>query len=229
MPYKRVPLLRGFTEIQTLFEIAKQFDATICGGYARFCASPRRSDKVVPATDVDIFPHNKDAAARILDCLKSLGFEISHESVTSITLKASKKSEDIKHIPTPQVIKPIVRGDIVTIGTVEEILDHFDFTVARAAIVSPTEVLVDDDFMEDEKVGSLRIKTIKCPVSTTLRCCKYVQKGYVLESSEALKLFTDWSNRSDKDRKEISKHFTPALVGKGVGKKKTTWKWGQSS
>ena len=214
MAFSRVPLLRGFTEIRLLFELCEQFGATICGGYARYCASPKPTDKVVRAGDVDLFPHNTDATAKILDALKAMGFVVQHENDVSITMKAPKEAVGIQHFPTPQIIKPVIQGAIVTLGTTEEILDNFDFSIVRAAIVSPSEVLVDDDFLEDETHNVLRLKNIHCPISSTLRCCKYARKGYWMRPSEALKLFIDWSNRSDEYRTRMIELFTQSHLGK---------------
>jgi len=55
VPYATVPVLRGFTEIELLWSLAQEHGAVICGGYARYCASPRKNP--VPATDVDLFPN----------------------------------------------------------------------------------------------------------------------------------------------------------------------------
>ena len=213
MAYQRVPLLRGFTEIKLLFELCQQFGATICGGYARYCASPKPTDKVVRAGDVDLFPHNEEATARILDALKAMGFEVQHENDMAITMKAPKGSP-VRHMPTPQVIKPVIQGQIVTLGTTEEILDNFDFTIVRAAIVSPSEVLVDDEFLDDETNNVLRLKNIHCPISSTLRCCKYARKGYWMRPSEALKLFLDWNQRGTDYQEKLIALFLQSKQGK---------------
>ena len=214
MSYSRVPLLRGFTEIKQLFELSEQFGATICGGYARYCASPKPTDKVVRAGDVDLFPHNTDATARILDALKSMGFVVKHENEVSITMAAPKGAASIRHFPTPQIIKPVIQGAIVTLGTTEEILNNFDFTIVRAAIISPSEVLVDDEFLEDETHNVLRLKNIHCPISSTLRCCKYARKGYWMRPSEALKLFLDWNNRGPEYQGRMVELFTQSKLGR---------------
>lgn len=214
MAFTRVPLLRGFTEIKVLFELCEQFGATICGGYARYAASPKPTDKVVRAGDVDLFPHNMEASAKLLEALKSMGFTVQHENDVSITMHAPKEATAIRHMPTPQIIKPVVQGAIVTLGTVEEILANFDFTIVRAAIVSPTEVVVDTDFLEDETNNILRLVNIHCPISSTLRCCKYARKGYWMRPSEALKLFLDWNNRGEVYQSRMIELFTQSHLGK---------------
>lgn len=212
---KTIPLRRGFYEITAIFALCQKAGATICGGYARFCASPRPTTKVLPAGDVDLFPHSEDASKILLANLLAMGFEIAHENHVSISMKANKDNEGkLAHIPTPQIIKPVIEGAIVTLGTTEEILENFDFTIVRAAIISPTEVMVDDDFEDDENHGILRLKNIHCPISSLLRCCKYARKGYFLRPAEALKLFLDWTNRGDDYRQRMVELFQESAKGK---------------
>jgi hypothetical protein len=117
-------------------------------------------------------------------------------------------------MPTPQIIKPVIEGKIVSVGTIEEILDNFDFTIVRAAIISPTEVMVDDDFENDETHGVLRLKNIHCPISSLLRCCKYARKGYFLRPIQALKLFQDWTQRGPDYQQRIVELFIESNKGK---------------
>lgn len=212
---KTIPLRRGFFEISELFALCQKADATICGGYARYCGSPRPAAKVVIAGDADLFPHSESACSVLLSCLVMMGFKVVHENHVSITLKPTDESADkLAHIPTPQIIKPMIEGKIVTLGTTEEILQNFDFTIVRAAIVSPTEIMVDDDFEHDETHGLLRLKNIHCPISSLLRCCKYARKGYFLRPMEALKLFEDWTERGPDYQKRMTELFAESAKGK---------------
>ena len=58
-----VPVLRGFTEIAFLFSIAHTESSFICGGYARYCASPNK--KPTLASDVDIYCKDKETFERL--------------------------------------------------------------------------------------------------------------------------------------------------------------------
>jgi len=212
---KNIPIRRGFYEISELFALCQKAGATICGGYARYCCSPKPTAKVTIAGDVDLFPHSEDASNILLTSLTAMGFEKVHENHVSITLKPTKENaEKLAHIPTPQIIKPMIEGKIVTLGTTEEILSNFDFTIVRAAIVSPTECLVDDEFEHDETHGLLKLKNIHCPISSLLRCCKYARKGYFLRPAEALKLFNDWMARGEEYRVRILELFQESSKGK---------------
>ncbi len=215
MGYKTIALKRGFTEVSVLYNLAVENNAVICGGYARYCASPLPTARVVPAGDCDLFPKTPEATDRLKELLINMGFEIRHENHVSITFKPTEaKKAELSYMPIPQVIKPVIEGKIVAVGTVEEILDNFDFTIVRAAIISPTEVMVDDDFEKNEENKYLRLKNIHCPISSLLRCCKYARKGYFMRPIEALKLFIDWTNRGGEYQDRIIELFKESAKGK---------------
>ena len=210
-PFVVVPLLRGFSEIKRFFELAQKHNATICGGYARYCASPVKD--VAKAGDVDFFPQSEESAVALLQDLVAMGFTVKHENHVSYTLEPGKDSKGIGHLPTPQVIKPMIEGRIVTLGTPQEILENFDFTIVRAAILNEDEVLVDCDFIVDEIKRKLHLKNIHCPISSTLRCCKYARKGYWMPPSEALKLFLEWDLRGDDYKIKLLELFKASEKG----------------
>jgi hypothetical protein len=66
MAYTKIPIRRGFYEVQPFFELCQKFDAVICGGYARYCCSPLPTAKVVLAGDVDMFPKTEEATELLL-------------------------------------------------------------------------------------------------------------------------------------------------------------------
>lgn len=212
--FVQTPLLRGFAEIAPIWEIAQKHGSMICGGYARFCASQLRHPPA--ASDVDLFPQSDTGHEALIAEIKAVGFEIKHENEISVTFKTLDKHEDHRWTVCPviQVIKPVLQGAIVTVGPMEEILNNFDFTIVRAAILSPTVVLVDEDFIEDDKSYKLRLKNIHCPVSSLMRCIKYSKKGYWLGLMESVRLFLDWNERGpeyqDKLISLIEKMKTPA-------------------
>ncbi len=215
MSFKIIPLKRGFNEIEPLFNLCQINNSIICGGYARYCASPLPTAKVIGAGDVDMFPTTEESSKTLLEALKIMGFEITHENHVSITLKPSEaKKIELESFPTPQIIKPIIEGKIVALRTPEEILENFDFTIVRAAILSSKEILVDENFEEDEKHKILRLKNIHCPISSLLRCCKYARKGYFMRPMEALKLFQDWTNRGETYQTRIIELFMESAHGK---------------
>lgn len=201
--YVIVPLVRGFTEIKPFFEALRflETDAFICGGYARYCASPNMGNRLGKAGDVDVYCPTEKQFTIVRKFFDSqLGKR--HENEMAITYSRTREGT-FRMCPTLQLIKPIKEGRVVAVGAMTEILDNFDFTVVRAAIINESEVMVDADFMHDEERKILRLKNIHCPISSTLRCMKYAAKGYWLPPRQALSLFLDWDNRTDEYRGEL--------------------------
>jgi hypothetical protein len=196
----RVPLRRGFTEIEILYKNVSGIGGIICGGYVRYCASPRY--KPDPGGDVDIYCQDDSIFEQLKKHFSDMQLKKKHENGVALTY-AHPESGPYFFSPPIQLIKPIREGSIVANGTMEEILSNFDFTVIRAGIVSPTEALVDVDFEKDEMVKELRIKNIHCPISSTLRCMKYSRKGYFLRPFQVLRLFLDWEARTPEYRVKI--------------------------
>jgi len=195
MTFKTIPVIRGFTEIKEIFEACERYNAVICGGYVRYMCSPKK-DPVKPS-DVDLFPKSFDAFDKLKSYfLETEKFEVKHENDVSLTLDAPKNTV-WEYRPIVQIIKPVKEGAIVTTGTLEEILENFDFSIVRVGLLSSTTALADEDFLDDEKKMLLKLKNIHCPVSSLLRCVKYGKKGYYLRPMEAMKLFIDWDNRDD--------------------------------
>jgi hypothetical protein len=201
---KVIPLLRGFTEIEKLYTEVTARQGIICGGYARYCASP--INEPVKAGDADVFPLVTEAFETLKQFFVSEGFAIKHENDISLTFHPHT---DIKWIACPivQLIKPAIEGKVVTLGTMENILNNFDFAIVRAGIVNAKEVMVDDDFEADEKSKMLHIKNIHCPISSVFRLIKYTKRGYWVTPREVLKLFVDWENRDDEYRLKIVELF----------------------
>ena len=192
-----LPILRGFSEISLVWELAQKHSAIICGGYARYCASQLPHPPV--ASDVDLFPQSATSHESLIADIKAIGFEVKHENEISVTFKSLETHADPRWVVCPviQVIKPVLAGAIVTVGTMEEILNNFDFTIVRAGITSPSTVMADSEFLDDDKSWKLHLKNIHCPISSTMRCIKYSKKGYWLGLMESVKLFLDWNERGE--------------------------------
>jgi len=194
--FKKVPVLRGFTEINNLYDIVTKIKGCyILGGYVRYMCSPTAVPK--PAGDIDIYSDSEETFEALLKCFKEeYSLEVKHENDVSVTF--SKVTEGkLQFTPTIQIIKPVAKGAVVAVGDIETILDNFDFSVVRIGLVSKTEAMADIDFLEDEEKSTLRLKNIHCPVSSMLRCMKYARKGYWMRAIETLKLFKDWEDRDD--------------------------------
>lgn len=206
--FVKVPILRGIEEIEPLWNMINHDEVVICGGYARFCASSR--EKPVKAGDVDLFPKTEEASENLITLLLRKGFEKCHENDVSFTFL---KNSNFPTLPTVQVIKPMNEGAIKTIGTLEEILSNFDFTITRIGLLSKTEALADVNFLEDEEKRLLRFKNIHCPISSLIRTMKYGRKGYYIRPAEVMKLFSDWDARDDRYRSNIYELFKTSALG----------------
>lgn len=206
-----VPIRRGLNPIQPVLELLENHNAFICGGYARYCASPNTGSRLVKAGDVDIYSQDEATFEALYAHFKSLGMEIRHENDMAITwLKPKDKSNPYYGCPVLQLIKPVDEGAIVAVGETEKILENFDFSVIRCAIVWQDDqywVLADSDFMRDEKKKYLRIKNIHCPISSMLRFMKYARKGYHTRPGQVMKLFVDWDSRSDMYKQRLIELF----------------------
>lgn len=189
--FRRVPLLRGFDKIAPIFYPWEK-RAVFAGGYARWAASPLVEPP--PAGDIDVFPNTDSDHEAIIADLAKWGLKKPTRQ-TSVASVFEPLGGRLAGVPPINVVTPRNQGAIVVEGGVENILSNFDFTIVRAAVVSPTEVLVDEDFLEDEANRRLVIKNIHCPISSTLRFMKYAKKGYRASAEEVLKLFRDWDAR----------------------------------
>jgi hypothetical protein len=194
---KIIAIKRGHQLIRELICFFGEFtwkDIAICGGFARWCLSPVEEPK--PYDDIDIYCPNTKAFDMVVSYLKSNDYKVRHENQAAITYE---ERNNIKL----QVIKPLIQGQMVTVGDRETILSNFDFTVCRASVINDQEGMVDDDFEEDEIHHYLRLKKIHCPVSSAIRCMKYGSKGYFIRPGEVMKLFADWDARSPEYKLEL--------------------------
>jgi len=213
--FRELEVRRGLKEIKPILCIPTIYigKAFVCGGYVRYCLSPRNNP--VKAQDVDIYCRDETAYQELTSYFQSEGFTPRHDNPIALTYL---KLNDFKwgSVPVIQLIKPIKQGAIVASGTVEEILDNFDFTVIRCALKPKYQYsterktididwigLVDTDFEQDETNKNLKIKKIHCPVSSLLRFMKYGKKGYNARPMQILALFADWDNRTQEYRDNL--------------------------
>jgi len=206
-------VFRGFTEISQVYYDVSARDGIICGGYVRYMCSPRLDP--VKAGDLDVFCPTQE----VFDTLKKM-FDLSIRAETDVAITYNRGGSDNRYFPAPpiQLIKPIREGKIVANGSLEEILENFDFTVIRCGLTSTHTAMVDADFDHDETNMVLRLKNIHCPISSTLRCMKYAKKGYWMPPMHVLKLFLDWDSRDQDYRDKLIEFLKSANEGKGLSK-----------
>lgn len=146
--------------------------------------------------------------------LLAAGLTIKAENNMNVTLD-SENSPAFKRCPTIQIIKPVEEGAIVSRGSVEEILNNFDFTVVRCALNPDRRTATAwASFPKDELHMKLRLLNIHCPISSLLRVMKYARKGYYMRPVEALKLFQDWERRPPEYKARMAQLFATGQMGK---------------
>lgn len=210
--WTQVRVLRGIFEIAPILDLIDRLGGVVLGGYARYCCSTRENPNI--AQDVDIFPIAETAEEsqaiydRLIAKLTELGLERKYENNVSVSF-SGKDKPPFDRCPTIQIIKPIEEGAILTRGSLEDVLDNFDFTIVRIALNKDRETATAwASFERDERRRLLRILNIHCPISSLLRVMKYGRKGYYMRPMEAMKLFADWQNRPQEYRDRIAELFT---------------------
>lgn len=179
------PVIRGFTEISPLYnELSKTKGWFICGGYVRYMISKKPFP--AHAADLDIFT-SKDADIAYINSLLSAKLELVHESEISFSYKI-KESTPIEWLATPKVqfIKPKNEGRLQTAGTLQEVLDNFDYTIVRCGLTSPSEAVIDHEFHEHDLANKIIIRNIHCPINSIFRVIKYASKGYKIKPLELI-------------------------------------------
>lgn len=197
-----IPIVRGFKEIEAIFELTT-LGAFICGGYARYCTS-QAYNGTCSADDLDIYVRDAKSGLAVKNALEGAKFHIKEETIQSI--KYHPRTDNPKFIAAPAInlINPIQLFSHQTFGTSpEEIINQFDFTVCTVALKSCTEAVAHKDFMEHEKERKLVIRNIHNPINVISRIAKYHRKGYNISNSEISKLFKYWEKHGA-DFKEYS-------------------------
>lgn len=200
MAFKRTKIRRGKQLINLLFrKFIVNRHSWLAGGFVRWALSPNK--KPVDAHDIDLFCRDQETFDKIKARLEEV-YPNFLENPAAITF--FKKGAKLKTLMRLQLIKPRDDGAVMTQGSIEGILENFDFTITRCAIVSPRRAIADEDFIRDEKAKKIVIKNIHCPISSTYRVVKYGKKGYTINLSEMVKLFLDWQERDNEYRERIT-------------------------
>lgn len=197
---KCVDIVRGKEQLApflALFGSRSKF----CGGFIRYACSPNTEPAL--AGDLDCYPNNMEDYDAFKSELTQMGYKPFESAVAS---SYYFESGPLKGAIKLQVIKPINAGAIVASGTMDDIINSFDFTVVRIGIPANSTLSfawADDDFLQDELHKNIRIKNIHCPISAIKRIAKYVNKGYTIKPFELLKLYEDWDKRTPEYKTEL--------------------------
>lgn len=183
-------------------------EMVIAGGFARWVAMEGLTYNF---SDIDLFPCDEYSYNNLVfnydELIKrgKLFFNRENEMCIDYTIS---DSNSILHKRKIQLIKPpnekIKRA--VSMGDTKEIISQFDFSICRVGINSLTdEIFIDDDFLKDEKLKTLRIVNSHCPINTLCRAIKYINKGYRFYAHRMIDLFIDWDSRDQEYRNTLQK------------------------
>jgi len=204
-PFVLLRVRRGVDHrLEQIWDICQQYGAHIIGGYVRFMISP--DEHTAPANDVDIFLDLKENETMegtqqrykdICDRFETI-YDMTHNGPLS-----SYYYDETGGSVSVNVIMPRSDETMVTIGSIYEIMEMFDFPIVRCALRSLEVASADPDFLVDEKEKRLQWKHINCPVAAVFRMMKYSKKGYFARPKEVAKLFIDWDNRTPEYRERL--------------------------
>jgi len=188
--FVEVPVLRGLHGLEHLWDDGHlSNDTYICGGFARYCVSPTMYKHNPYPGDLDIYCKDLLAFTSIKESLINIGkYRVTYDGTRSTCLK-----RELHEIPI-QLIKPIQATAYNTMGTLQQVISYFDFSIIRAGFVDDTKALIDKDLLIHDPRRKLCIKHIHCPIAQLKRIHKYVQKGYKLGNLELVKVFQAWDN-----------------------------------
>lgn len=197
--FTKIAIQRNQSLLKHLFENVIKEDGFICGGFGRVSVS--KNSEVIPSADIDIYCKDKDSFDRISNRLELNGY--FEKSETARTMQHSFSGA----LPV-QLIMPLNEGRVLlSSNNVEDILNNFDFSIARVAITSQSlsenMAIVDVDFEKDDEKKLLNIKNIHCPIAQVYRVSKYMEKGFWLPMKQTLKIFEDWDNRDSDYKSKI--------------------------
>lgn len=192
----------------------------IAGGCPRYYATKSSDDSY---SDIDVFcfapienehgvltPAGRIIIARsnfgvLTDRFIDAGFKQFKETPNSVMF-AKDIDEDGQPVPNTdiiQIIRPFQNEWMQTFGTMIEVLDQFDFTVSKIAILEKHLLLVHKEFKEHEETKKLVIKHINCPIAVMQRVVKYSKKGYRCFLKDSIKLFKEWVDRPQEYRDRL--------------------------
>lgn len=199
--YVRLPIQRNQELLKNFFENIILNDGFVCGGFGRVSVSKNKD--LIPSGDIDIYTKGKEQFEAISKRLEQAGYYEFRKSETARTMHYSFKGA----LPV-QLIMPLNEGKVLLSSeNVEDILDNFDFSIARVAITKESfeknEAIVDKDFEKDDTKKHLNIKNIHCPVAEIYRLSKYMEKGFWAPIIQIVKVLDDWQSRDDEYRTKI--------------------------
>jgi hypothetical protein len=157
--------------------------AFVAGGAARLACL---GEFAPVCADIDLFLHEPSGYVACREKVKDLGYKSARLTETALSFDARTPRElDV------QIICPYRDDKALTYGTPEEVLEHFSFTTEMFALEGRS-VLCGGRAVEDTLARRLVVQNVNDPVIVGLRMCKYAAKGYQVDESAMLRLFSEW-------------------------------------
>lgn len=195
--------IRGITEIAKLIGVVTRCNSYICGGYARYCVTP--SFNPAAASDIDVFSFDEESHEKAIEefcdtfCYDDAEQGQKETKYSESFIPSWTEHPELHMVKRIQFIKP--SKELVTTGNVMDILQRFDFTVCKAALLSPTTAVVHNGLRMDDQAGILRIPgEIKNPLDAFSRIIKYCKKGYQISPHTMIKVLNAWKLIEDQSK-----------------------------
>lgn len=212
-----VSVRRGNAAIAGVYALVQPYNPVIAGGYVRYMVS-LAEEPVLPG-DLDIYPRTPEAMEAIQQALLDNGWTEAEGGIAAVTYRYTNPTpeRDLLYMGAPpvQLIKPTNFGNVIATGTIYEILDNFDLTVAAAGLVDSARAVVDSRLLEDDLNKRIAFRNLKTPIAAVLRVQKYAAKGYRVRPWQVVELFLEWDAATPEYRVACIAFFK-ALEDEGV-------------
>ena len=184
--------------------------AFIAGGAARYCIFADRRGELTkkggpvipPPTDIDLFCYTEEDESHTHDALLNAGYEQFGE--TSWCTRYGHMGEPLE----VQVVKandtPLVSSEQRTSGTMEEVLNGFDFTVNMAAFNAIGVAVYSSQLDHALRSRELIVNKVVDPIDLIRRVGKYYQKGFTISRRESEKILEGWRSLDSDIRRNLN-------------------------
>ena len=166
-----VGLYESFEFVPGLMEALKIEGCWIAGGYMRNYIA---GDAVDNRIDVDLFFSEQDTADRAKEIFLDAGYEVIFQCPEDLLTSLLHKKSGWK----VQIIK------IKYFGSLEEVLDSFDFTASQVGLDFSVDMVVAGELtIQNIEDRILVLNRLSYPASTIKRIYKYIKAGYRADES----------------------------------------------
>jgi hypothetical protein len=131
------------------------------------------AEKIIGKSDFDFFFKSEEAYVAMVEAFSGIGFAIKRENDFNKTLEGEITIGEEKQKVIVQLIK------VQYYGSVEALLDSFDFTLCQFALDTKTGTFYcGDTSMFDAARRRIVVHKVTYPVASLRRLIKYTSQGY---------------------------------------------------